>query len=113
VPFEFDEGLRVDFGGSLTLNDAQGQTFSRFVDLLHTVRIVGTQVLDSQGNPISGATITSESGFNYNDPLGGAPVPEPGTVAFVAVGVASLIVKRWVKRERPAGFQRRQEGVAT
>jgi hypothetical protein len=91
IPFEFDEGLRVDLEGSLTLDQPQGRSFSQFVDLTHTVRIVSTQVLDSQGNPISGATISSESGFDYNDPLGSSTaVPEPGSVSFLALGIGLM-----------------------
>jgi hypothetical protein len=55
VPFAFNTGLRVDLSGAPTLNDTQGQSFARFVDLTHTVQIVSTQVLDSQGNPLTGS----------------------------------------------------------
>lgn len=78
VPFVYSEGLRVDLSDSLMIGQPQGQSFAKFVDLTHTVQIISTQVLDSQGNVIPGVTIGSESGFDYNNPVGvTASTPEP------------------------------------
>jgi PEP-CTERM motif-containing protein len=100
VPFEFSELLRVDLEGRLTPDQPQGRSFSQFVDLSHTVQIVSTQVLDSQGNPITGDTITSESGFDYNNPLGaGVAIPEPTSTGLMLAGLA-LVGSALIRRHR-------------
>jgi PEP-CTERM motif len=96
VPFLFSEGLRVDLSDSLMIGQPQGQSFAEFVDLSHTVQIVSTEVLDSQGNVIPGVAIGSESGFDYNNPLGTSAVPEPSSVFFlgmVCLGIAAASIR--------------------
>jgi hypothetical protein len=100
VPFAFDEGVRVDLPGLFMSGQPEGQSFSQYVDLSHTVQIVSTEVLDSQGNPISGATITSQSGFDYADPLGTTATPEPGSIGFLLAGMAGVLGGNCYKRRR-------------
>jgi hypothetical protein len=54
-----------------------------------TGTLVGTEVLDSLGQPVSGSTIQSESGFPYG------VAPEPGRASLVAVGSLVLAVTRY------------------
>jgi hypothetical protein len=101
VPFAFDEGLRVDLEGILTSGQPQGTSLSQFVDLSHTVQIVSTEVLDSLGNPIPGAAVSSESGFDYANPLGTTTAtPEPGSIGFLLAGMAVLYGGSYRKRRQ-------------
>jgi hypothetical protein len=64
-------------------------------DLSDTAALGPVQVLDSLGNPLTGVTITSESGFDYSR---GAPpesaVPEPGTLLVTTAGCILLLFLR-------------------
>lgn len=63
-----------------------GQTYSITSDFL--VTLVGIEVLDANDNPVSGWSVTSDSGTIY-------PVPEPCSAIGLGLGaVASLIRKR-------------------
>ncbi len=100
VPFAFDETLRVDLQDRLTTDDPQGRSFSQYVDLSHTVQIIATQVLDAQGNPIDGATISSQSGFDYADPLGATTAaPEPGFVGLLFGGIIMVCAGKYRRRQ--------------
>ena len=104
VPFALDEGLRVDLEGSLMPGQPQGQSFSQFADFSHTVQIVSTQVVDSLGNPVTDASITSASGFDYNNPLGSsASVPEAASIRLVAGGMALVWAAQAIRRRRSGG----------
>jgi hypothetical protein len=99
VPFNLDEGLRVDIEGSLSPDQPQGRSFAQFADFSHTVQIVGTQVFDSAGNPVADAPITSASGFDYNNPLGGfTAAPEPVSILLVAAGMSLVWALRVMGR---------------
>ena len=52
------------------------------------------RVLDTSRNPIAGALLSSDSGFNYTS------VPEPGSVGFVLFGIASGALLRFNSRKR-------------
>jgi hypothetical protein len=52
-------------------------------------------VLDANGNPIAGAAIASDSGFNYL-----VPVPEPTTFVALTLAIGALIVRPYVGRTR-------------
>ncbi len=73
-------------------------SLSGFIDFSDTVELVGVQVLDSNGDPIS-ATVTGDGGFNYSAlaasnaaalGLNAAPAPEASTWAMIVVGFAGL-----------------------
>jgi len=69
--------------------DAQSQ--STTVDFYSTVHLTDMLVTDSNGKPIPGVSIQSDSGFQYPlDPFDSAP--EPGRMG--AVGVAALLLIR-------------------
>ncbi len=53
------------------------------------------RVVDSSGNPIAGAQLVADSGFNY------AAVPEPASLGFVVLGIASIAAFRF-RSNKPA-----------
>ena len=63
-----------------------------------TGTLVDTEVLDSFGQPVSGSTIQSESGFQYD--IG---APEPGGALLAAVGSLVLAVARYRRLGPPSG----------
>jgi len=77
-------------------------TVDEFVDLSHTVRFLGSRVLDANGNPIVGATISADSGFNY---MASVPsVPEASSFAYMALGLVGVMFLRGnVGRRRGRG----------
>ena len=54
-----------------------------------TGTLVGTEILDSNGQPVSGSTIQSESGFQYD------VAPEPGQAPLLALGSLVLAALRY------------------
>lgn len=58
-------------------------------DYQDTLRVTGLEVLDSNGNPVPGATLSAASGFDYN---GRSSVPEPGTFVLLATLVAGAVL---------------------
>lgn len=67
-------------------------------DFLNTAAIGGALVVDAQGNPIPGATITSQSGFDYTRSLSTpaeSTVPEPSTMLLMSGGFVALIARRF------------------
>jgi hypothetical protein len=71
--------------------------FDNFVDLSHTVQFLGSRVLDASGQPIIGATISADSGFNY---LATVPsVPEASSFGYMALGLAGVMLA-WGHAER-------------
>jgi len=59
---------------------------SNFID---TVRVTGFTIEDSNGNPITDATVTFASGTNYDNI---SATPEPPTFLLVGAGLLGLIV---------------------
>ncbi|WP_298849532.1 hypothetical protein [uncultured Ruegeria sp.] len=69
-----------------------GGTCSSSMNFLNSATVVGTQVFDSGMNLVTGATLTSASGFNYatgiTPPM--APVPIPASIPLLASAIALL-----------------------
>jgi hypothetical protein len=65
-------------------------------DFYHTARVGGALILDSNGDVIPGATMWSESTFDYTAPLDAVDgdVPEPSTYLLVAAGLGLFRVCR-------------------
>jgi hypothetical protein len=61
-----------------------GLSCTQSVNFLNTALLGGAVVLDSNGNVVQGATITSQSGHDYTQPLTPGPVPEPASWLLLA-----------------------------
>ncbi len=67
-----------------------GQDYSGLSDFSSTLTLAGIEVLNANGQSVSGWTVTSASGTVYNQILPGAQeVPEPGTLALFA-GISTV-----------------------
>ncbi len=94
--------INVQFSDQVTLqpsNFIDGQTYSGTSDFSSTLKLTGIQVVDANGNPVSGWTVTSASGTQY--PLA-LSTPEPGAIALLmgACIPASLVALRRRKRAK-------------
>ena len=65
-------------------------------DYSHTVTLLSITPRDADGNFIPGVTIDSTSGFDYNSII----VPEPSSLALVAMASACLLLGRMFRREQ-------------
>jgi hypothetical protein len=72
---------------------ASGSGDSDFED---TLVLTALDVVDSQGNPVSGVTFTSESGTQYS---ADGVVPEPSTPLLVGAGIVAIGVLRFRARK--------------
>ena len=68
------------------------------LDFGHTLAWGGATVTDEWGNPLSGVTIGSQSGFDYSRAYAAA-VPEPSAAATLAAGLAVLAGLAWRRRQ--------------
>jgi hypothetical protein len=57
----------------------------------NTAMLGDAVVLDANGNIVTGATITSQSGCDYTQPL--ATTPEPATLGMVAISLTALALR--------------------
>lgn len=97
IPFVFQSSDgTASFGVEFTLTSAGGcstlgtfgvsLTCTAVANFFDTAAVTGVTVLDANGNPISGATITTASGVNYNN----VTVPEPGTLTLLSSALFGL-----------------------
>ena len=86
--------------GVLTLNQQMagqwrcyhGNTCQYYFDFFNSAMVGNARILDETGTTlISGATITSESGYDYTQPIADTSVPEPGSLIAVASGLLLLL----------------------
>ena len=89
--------LIIDLNAAFTDNSSPA-TVDLFADLSNTAKFLSSQVLDANGDPIIGAQISADSGFNYIRPI--VSVPVPTCVAGFAIGLASLFGVRFPARWR-------------
>ena len=71
-----------------TFNEADGSTISGTSDFSSTVTLAGIEMLDANGNQVSGWSVTADSGTQYN------MVPEPSSLAVIAIGAIGIFVRR-------------------
>jgi hypothetical protein len=93
-------GGELGFSAQLTTLVGCKAPCSASADLGHTALFGGYQILDSAGHLIPGATLTSESGYDYVTPPSGdaAAVPEPATSGLIALAGLAM----WGRRRRCA-----------
>ena len=80
-----------------TPNVADGSNIQGEANFSETATLAGIEVVDANGNPVSGVTITSDSGTVYPE-----IVPEPGTCALIVPAALLWFVARWRLRRRVA-----------
>jgi hypothetical protein len=101
APFNFQMELRAEAVGSTGNGDPAAIAFANGTSNFgHTLSWGGIDsVTDANGNPVTGWTITSDSGFDYTQPF--VDVPEPSTFAFLAVALPGLLLaSRYCRRNR-------------
>lgn len=65
-----------------------------------TALIGNARFVDQSGNIIQGASLLSESGYNYINPPGPlAAVPEPASIALAAAGLAFVLLRKRASAE--------------
>lgn len=77
------------FFSYLSFEDPVAGSASGSVDLSHTATWQGMKIYDAEGNEVTDFDLTSLSGTDWSK-----PVPEPVTMAALAIGVAGLLRKR-------------------
>jgi hypothetical protein len=90
TPFDIDQYLGFLVDGVFDSSEYQNETF----DYSHTAQLISTVLTDDAGNPVSGATLTSASGFDYLD----VGAPEPGTTSLAILSLLAGIL--WHRRNR-------------
>ena len=96
--------VNVTFAGYFELftqNVADGSNITGEANFSDTATLAGIEIVDANGNPVSGVTITSDSGTVYQE-----VVPEPSTWAAVlaGAGLLTLVLRRSLSRLRQAHF---------
>jgi len=96
TPFAIDVYLTVSTGAIAACNDLAVPpkcSASNVGDYSHTAKLTSVEVLDAQGNPLSNATITSDSGFDYSGsgPTQSTPEPAPWLLTAVIAGLALVV----------------------
>ncbi len=111
VPFDFDTELELNFALYNAFNfydndPAFQPNYSYSGSMSSTVRLRGTSVLDSDGNPILGATISAASGTDYATGAATSATPEPGTWWLTGISGTGLVIQALRKPLRRSALQR-------
>jgi hypothetical protein len=86
--------LTQEFTATWLCESELGNSCSVRGDFLHTAAVGDAALLDTAGNPLTGFTITSESGLDYSRELATpTSVPEPASWLLIAAGLAALKLK--------------------
>jgi hypothetical protein len=90
TPFTYDQYLAFLTNDSFVSSTYINATF----DYSHTAQLMSTVLTDDAGNPVSGATLTSLSGFDYLNPQ----APEPGTGVLGSISLLTGFL--WHRRKK-------------
>ena len=82
-------GLQATFSAFAECDSSYGGDCLALSNFSETAMFGDAVVLDSSGNIVPGATVTSQSGYDYTQALVEG-TPEPGTLGMVVVGLAAL-----------------------
>jgi hypothetical protein len=94
-----DQQLFAQFGCTA----APGYPCAVSGDFANTAEIGGATVVDANGDLVTGAVISSGSGYDYTQPLTTSPVPEPASVGLLMSGILLLPqVRRFLSGATPA-----------
>lgn len=88
------QNMHVFFSNQFVVNaydEVDGSTISGTSDFSATVTLAGIEMLDANGDQVSGWTMTSDSGTQYAM-IGN--VPEPGSVLVITVGALGLLARK-------------------
>jgi hypothetical protein len=88
------QSIHVQFSNQIVYNlplYADGDNLQGTSDFSATAILEGIEMLDANGNPVSGWTVTSASGTQYTMLQ---PVPEPTTMAVLALGAVAVLRRR-------------------
>lgn len=106
LPFFFDRPLDLKFITNVYAATGIsagyfGSTYSgrALANFGNTAVLTSMQAYDMNGNLIPNITISAASGTMY--PLAAEPVPEPGTLSLMGLGIAALLYRR--RQERAPG----------
>lgn len=83
------DGLSLNTG--IQCYAADNTSCSANVDFSDTAYVAGISVLDANGNPVSGAIVSAESGTDYSNIQVPAEVPEPSTRLTLLLMSAALL----------------------
>ena len=101
-----DYSVSADFFGGVTSdvrNHPEGISYTSYGNYSNTLALTGIQIVNANGNPVSGWSLTSASGTNYPLLKPSSAVPEPGAVALlVCSGVLGGAM--FLKRRRKSSF---------
>ena len=89
ITIQFDSSFSMS-----TQNYPDGSTVSGEANFSDTLTLAGIEIVDANGNPVSGVTVTSASGTSYD------VVPEPTAVTCLLLAAAVLLI---VVRRRGGG----------
>ena len=85
------QSIAVQFSDQFTAytdNLADGSKVAGEANFSDTLTLAGIEIVDANGNPVSGVTVTAASGTMYS------VVPEPATFAFLLPGAFWLICRQ-------------------
>jgi hypothetical protein len=101
APMDVDYDLTLNAGASATTTDILLNGSAAAIgsgDFSHTMSWGGiSTITDSSGNPITGWSVTSASGYDWSQP---SPVPEPSTLALCFLGALILAAAK-LRRTQP------------
>jgi hypothetical protein len=93
LDFPVQAGVPTDFNFTVIQNSyAYGLMASSTADFSHTGVAQAAQVFNQSGDLLSNVVLTSQSGFNYNNPQS-STTPEPGALILASVGLTLFGVR--------------------